>query len=147
MASYVTLQEFDRLAFARDAIDGLENADILAALEAQSRVADGYLNKRFKLPLVSYSDDLKIAVVRLAVFELVTRRGFRPGSGNADILVDARDTAVAWLENVARGLVEPVVVDSTPELDEDGPLATSSPTPSFRFFTGPVPGSGGCCDD
>jgi phage gp36-like protein len=146
---FLTRAEFLDQTIPADVVSGLSTATIDAALVWASGVASSYLRKRYSLPLVSWGEELKSAVGELAQWKLFGRRGVRPGSGNNEIAEKRYDDAIAWLRDLAKGLVELECVDSTPELDEDGPLSASGEEPmSFRMVTGPRgSGSGGCCDE
>lgn len=137
MASYITVQELLDQGVPPDGLSGLSNAQLSDAIAWASDEIDGYLAKRFKLPLVKVSSDIKRRCAVLASFHLLTRRGFRPGAPLNDMLVKIYDDAVAWLLEVSKGNIVPQCVDTTPEVDEEGSLVASGPRISFRTFTGP----------
>lgn len=140
MSAYLTVAAFKAQILPADAIAGLTDPVISEAIAYASGVADGYLRKRYALPITGWSDDLKLAVGSLAQFYLISKRGFRPGSGYDQIVVKRNDDAIAWLRDVSKGLVEIGCTDSTPATDEDGTLADSgSAAPSFAWN-----GSRGC---
>jgi phage gp36-like protein len=142
MAQYVTVAELARLGVPGDAYSGLPNEQINSALAAASDIADSYLNKRYTLPLVSWRDDLRLRVAQIASKNLMASRGFRPGSGNDEVAVDAEKQAIAWLKDIARGDAELAgAVDSTPDVDEAGALTASDEPMSWRMTTG-----GGDCE-
>lgn len=133
---YVTIAELSRLGIPGDAYTGLTNTQINAALLAASQVADSYLRKRYALPLVEWGDDLRLAVAQLASMQIMTTRGFRPGAGSEDVVVDMKNDAREWLRLVSKGEVEIDCVDSTPELDEDGAQVKSDEPLNWRMTTG-----------
>ena len=140
MAQYVTEAEFLDQGLPSETFSGLGTPTIDAALMWASSFADSHLRKRHKLPLVSWGDDLRQLVTDVAAWRLLKRHGFNPGSGSDASVVKAFDDAVNMLRDVAKGLVELDVVDSSsPELDEEGPLAGSQEATSFQFFVGPKP--------
>lgn len=144
MAAYLPSEEFLDQSIPAGAIDGLDDVTIDRALDWASRLADSYLRKRYELPLVSWSDDLKTCVGDLAAFRLLSHRGFRPGSGNNEIIVRRYDDAIAWLKDISRGICELVdAVDQTTDTDEAGPIMTTPESPTFRFNTGNR-NNGGC---
>lgn len=138
--AYATLQEFRAHGLPGDALASLPPENIEAALTWASRTADSYLRKRHTLPLVEWSDDLRGAVCSIAQYELLARRGFRPGPAD-EIVIKRYNDSITWLRDVAKGVVEIDAIDSTPTVDEDGSLAASGPKVSFRFQTV------GDCDD
>lgn len=137
MAAYLTQAEFLDQTIPGAAFTGLTSTQVNTALEWSSRFADSYLIKRYALPLVSWGSDLKSAVGSIAQYELLSRRGFRPDSGNDIVSKDRRDAAVLWLRDVSNGIAGLAeVVDSTPGLDEEGPLGASQAKTSFSMTTG-----------
>ena len=145
--AYLTVDELKAQIVPGDALTGISDPQILAVIEYASSLADSYFRKRYTLPFVSYGFDIKLNVGNLAQFFLMSRRGFRPGSGNDDIAVKRYDDAVKWLVMVAKGEVETSGVDST-EVDEDGSLAASETAANFRFNTGRrhCSDENSCCD-
>jgi phage gp36-like protein len=134
---YVVEQDFFDLTLPQATFGNLTDIQINKALLWASAQADGFLNKRFALPLVDWSEDLEQAVADIAAYRLMKRRGFRPDSGNDITIADAHKDALDWLLKVSRGDVVPAgIVDSTPAVDEEGSLATSNKPLSFRTFTG-----------
>lgn len=125
MSQYATLAQLDEAGLPATALASIGSPARTAALVKASGVADGYLRKRFALPLSAWSDDLTQVVCEIAAYNLMSVRGFNPAS-NADTLLAQRyQDAIAWLKDVARGLVEPDLTDATPTVDEAGPLVES----------------------
>ncbi len=122
---YATFDDLNDEGLPPAALEGVGRGLVDKAILAASSLADSYLRKRFTLPLTSFSEDLTRAVVHIAVCDLMVRRGFNPASGADQLIVDRKADAIAWLEDVAAGKVEPGVEDSTPTLDEAGPLFAS----------------------
>lgn len=137
MASYITSQELLDQGVPPDGLSGLTNWQLDDAIAWASDEIDGYLAKRFSLPLQTVSKDIKRRCAILASSYLLTRRGFRPGAPLNEMVVKLYDDAVEWLLRVSRGDITPQCVDSTPAVDEEGSLATSGARISFRTFTGP----------
>ncbi len=142
---FLTRVEFLDQTIPGDAFDGLADATIDTALVWASAVAASYLRKRYKMPLISWGEELRSTVGELAQWKLLGRRGIRPGSGNNEMAEKRYDDAVAWLRDASKGLVEVECVDSTPDLEEDGPQSASDAPLSFRFITGKT--GTGCCDE
>lgn len=140
---YITDAEMLRLGLPGDALSAVP-ADVrdrfrLAACDQ----ASSYLKKRFTLPALEWGTDLKVAVARVAAFEILSFRGFDPASESGALVVKRADDSLAWLRDVARGIVEPVdFIDSTPELDEQGPLVESDEPAGWGLDS---TSGGGCC--
>lgn len=143
---FLTRAEFTDLIIPGDALDGLTSGQIDSALVWASGHCASFLRKRYKMPLISWGEELKLNTGKVAQYELFRRHGFRPSSGNDQTSKDAYDEAIAWFRDIAKGLAELDCVDSTPDLEEEGPLSASDTPMSFRFTTGGGR-SGGCCDD
>lgn len=133
---YLTYAEFVDQGIPSDALTGLSQPTVEKALAWASALAGGYIAKRYKLPLVSWGDELRAAVGDLARWRIFGRIGVRPGSGNNEIAYDAYKDAKDWLVQISNGLTELDCVDSTPTIEEQGSLSESDAPLSFRFVTG-----------
>lgn len=108
MSSYATLTDLDKHGIA--ALGSVDTTTQQAALDAASALADSYLNDRVDTPITSPSLDLVMAVVNVASWNLLCRRGFNPESV-ADSAVRMRyEDAIRWFEKVAAGSVTPACV-------------------------------------
>ncbi len=137
MASYITYQELQDQGVPPEGLSGLTATQLNDAIAWASDEIDGYLAKRFTLPLTVVSSDIKRRCTILASYYLLTRRGFRHGGELNELIVKLYDDAVEWLLRVSRGDITPQCVDSTPQVDEEGSLVASAPRVSWRTFTGP----------
>lgn len=95
-------------------------------LDGASGEVLSYLRKRYEPPFISWGADLENLTGDIARFRALSFVGFRPGSGNNEIVVLQWQAAVSKLKDAAKGLVELDIVDATPQLDEEGPLGVVS---------------------
>jgi phage gp36-like protein len=110
---YAVAADLQRLSLPAAALTGISTADQDAALEAASDLADSYLKTRFKIPLITWQDDLRRAVTHIAGYDLMVRRGYNPEAG-ADPNIRLRyEDAIRWLKYVALGTVSPDIKDSS----------------------------------
>lgn len=128
MPVYASVEDLASLGLHVDAQAGIPSANIAAALEAASRLADSYLQSRYRLPLTSWGQDLRRCVAILAAYDIMSARGFAPEGADEHLRLRAED-ATRWLEGVARGSVSPTaIVDSAPAAPPiDGLHAHTSP--------------------
>ena len=127
MPAYATPSDLYRLALRRAALEGIPQADQERALEAASRLADSYLQARYRLPLTAWGDDLRRAVAVIAAYDLLAGRGFAPEGADEHIRLRYED-AIAWLRDVSRGAATPVgVVDSTSSVPDKGIAVVCDP--------------------
>lgn len=119
MSQYAEAADLYALGLPQAAL--ASGTDPTAALVAASGTADGYLRKRYTLPLTAWDEEITRRVCHLAAFDLLTTRGTRPGDA-LDLVTKRYDDAVKWFESVAKGLIEPSVTDSTPTFDEQHPV-------------------------
>ncbi len=100
-----------------------------AQLDAASVYALGKIGNRFKRPLVSWEDDLRSAVCKIAAYELLCIRGFNPAAG-ADInVLERRNQADDWLTSVARQEITPMIegaAEQSPSFDSPKVLSQES---------------------
>lgn len=128
MADLITDAELLSLgALAGTLTADVSSSDRANAISAASSEVLSYLRKRFGLPLVSWSDDIKQVTADLAAYRLIRIRGYNPANGRDATAREAALEAREWLKNVALGVVEPEAVsDSTASTEEQAPLITSS---------------------
>lgn len=122
-ASYAVVADIIKYGVQAQALESVVDAEKQAALDAASSDAAGLLAKRYALPLLEWGTSITRRVVHLAVYDMLSVRGFNPQRG-ADANIQKRyDDAMKWFRDVSEGLVEPEgVVDSSSDLDEAAPL-------------------------
>lgn len=133
MTSYASRADVALLGLPQHVLDALASDEVGAAavvdqaLAAASSLADSYLRSRYRLPLVSWGDDLRERVCHLAAYQLLSVRGFNPELG-ADQNIRLRyEDAITWLKAIAAGLVHPDVQDSAPTPLGVAPAIVSAP--------------------
>lgn len=97
------------------ALAGIPTLTITNALARASSVADGYIRKRFNLPLKDYTQSLTQAVADIATWIVMKDRGFNPEAESTKAIQGAYRDALDWLESVANNKIDPAFVDSTGE--------------------------------
>ncbi len=140
MPAYATTTDLATLGIAAAALANVPPATQQAAVDAACALADGYLGAKFELPLTSWGKDLTLNVAKIAAFEALRMRGFAP-EGIDQAIRDGYTDAIAWLRDIARGVVTPIVVDSSsagtvggafvvaPQTQWDGTVVVTRPTP------------------
>ncbi|RTK98745.1 MAG: DUF1320 domain-containing protein [Proteobacteria bacterium] len=81
------------------------------AIVSASEFANGYLKRRYGLPLVQWSYDLIQAICDIAAYNLAKRKGFNPEVYDAN-WVTKYNAAVKWLEDVGNRREHPNIIDS-----------------------------------
>lgn len=107
MSRYAERTHLTQFSLPAAALGGISTTDQDATLDAASDVADSYLGVIFKLPLLTWGDDLRRAVCDLASWMLIKRRGFSPQNADGGMIREAYDDAISWLERVAAGKAKP----------------------------------------
>lgn len=105
----------------------VQNAHLLSA----SQTADSYLRQRYVLPLSQWGSDLVKYVCWLASYTLICLRGYNPASEADQVYKANHDTALAWLRDIARGLVSPDITGTQP----NGAPGVSAPEAQPSVFT------------
>ena len=128
MSQYATLTDLANLGLPGAMLGNTSETVRSQMLIKASGVADSYIAKRHKLPLVQYGDDLRFNVCAIASFWLLRRSGFNPSNPADAAALQGYTEAMDWLDRVARGLVELAnVIDSSPLTEEVAPLVSSEP--------------------
>ncbi len=113
--SYATLADLTTYGLVSSALTTVDSATKQAALDAASARVDGYFRSRYVLPLTSWGEDVKEAVVAIAVWILMVRRGFMPSAGLDNTIRERYLDAVQWLNRVGRQEVQPNVSPTSAE--------------------------------
>ncbi len=125
---YASLRDIDVHGISKQAIGTVSVEERAEHALAATGEAEGYLAGGYKLPLVAWSTELRRQVAQLAVYAIMSRRGFQP-QGTDELIVKNRDDAISWLSKVNRGLIQPPgIVDSTPEIEESSVVVVSGAT-------------------
>ncbi len=124
--AYATTTDLTRLGVAADALASVPVVNQESSLESASRLADSYLARRYRLPLVSWGDDLKRAVVLIAAYDLIAVRGFAPEGADEHLRLRYED-AIRWLERVARGEIDARVEEAAGVESPGVPAIVSQP--------------------
>lgn len=134
------------MGIASDALAQIPSGVRDTARATATALAISYLRKRFMPPYSSVSDDVKRAIAHIATFDLLARRGYSAQLGADGTILARYDSAIQWLRDAARGIVEPEsIVDSTPTVEEASPLiSTSGSAPLWGSYGKGGTGSG-CC--
>lgn len=127
--AYATITDLSTYGASNATFGSLTTGEKQAAIDAASAEADGYLRARYpraELPLQTYDAALTIAVVKIATFELVRKRGFNPNAGSDAVIVKAADDARKWLTQLARGETS-IVGAADPTTVTEQPRVISGP--------------------
>jgi phage gp36-like protein len=134
VTQYATAGELADQGLPTLALEGIETATLDASLLYASRVIDGYVKKRYTVPLTTWGEDVTRAAIHIAQFDIMSRRGFRPGAGADEIIVKRYDDTINWLRDVAKKLVELTdVTEGDPEIA--APIAESDGVIDWAFNT------------
>ena len=123
-----------RACFFGSAFSSIPDSVITTALNSASAFSDGYIRKRFTLPLEGAYPALDEHIYFLAAYSVLQYRGFDPTSSSDRIILENRNFAIQWLRDVAKGLVEPGFVDATADVEENSPLAASGDLGNWTGF-------------
>ncbi len=112
---YATKADLTQLALTAQAISGMLDADINAALLAASSVADTYLAARNEaLPLTTWPLALRLNVCRLAAWHIMCSIGFSPEDASHVAIQLNHDAAIKWFEALAAGKVTLANAETAP---------------------------------
>ena len=110
----------------------------VAACVAASERADSYLRGRYALPLLSWGQDVVMMTAYIAVYLLMSARGYNPSSGADNTIRERYEDAIKWFEGIQRQAVHP---DVTPAVAQPGdpvhdlPQVQSSPQRGWLTYS------------
>lgn len=124
---YADPEDITKYAVPERSIEEITHSERVEALIATTDVANGFVAASFELPLTAWSNDLRIAVAKLAAATLFRRRGMDP-QGPDVVVIDAETKAMQWLDRIANGRIKPPgILDSTLETFEGGSYIYTTP--------------------
>lgn len=91
---------------------------IQEAIEDADGEIDGYLNKRYPVPLLKVPKVINKFSKDIALYNIFSRKGIEEGTGEENYLTRYKN-AIRFLENVAKGLIE---IGGAPDQDEQTAL-------------------------
>ena len=121
------------------ALTNITTTQITAACQEASEEADSYLRGRYALPLLAWGSDITSHVARIAVYILLTARGYNPAAGADDLIRIRYEHALEWFRGIQRQSVHP---DVTPSVAQPGdtthdlPQVRTSPQRGWQNFNG-----------
>lgn len=122
-----TIAELHAMALDERATADLDVGDLDAALLSASSLAYSYLRSRYSLPLVTWGQDLRLAVCRIAAVLVLNKRGWDPSTNAGDAAIQkAHDDSIAWLKDVAANRAAADIVDTSPSATA-APRVVSNP--------------------
>jgi phage gp36-like protein len=111
---YATIEDLDNSAPPKSLIR-CQPTDKLRALAQASRIIDTFLAARYQLPLATWDDDLTQWCCQIAVYRLLTVRGWNPTDiANSGIVTLYRE-AMACLRSVKGGDLTLNVTTTAPD--------------------------------
>ncbi len=126
MTAYADPADLVPHAMVAAAAAQFSSEDKLAAIAAVCDEFDAELNRRYTLPLTAWGVDLRRNVAIVAGYELLSGVGFDSADEGSQAQKRAA-AARAWIKRVGDGTLDPPgIVDSTPDVAEDGVIVYSS---------------------
>ncbi len=116
-ASFAKLQDLDDEGIPLAAFGNtLTNTQIQRVLDKVSSYVAGYVGDKIQMPLIPpYDPAIVTAVVQIAAWRLIVRRGFNPEDPGDKVIRQGFMDAQSWLKDVANGKVRLEQKGSFPE--------------------------------
>lgn len=140
-SQYATTSQIQQLAITPAAFARFEAASpgcVVAAIQAESSIADSYLTSQFVLPLQAspqgWDMSLTLVVCYRAAYSLYFSFGFNPASPDWQVMTGRKEWADKWLDGVSKKIITPLFTDSSgaaPGSDTAGDFIVSDPPVGF----------------
>lgn len=118
---YASLKDIETHGMPKGVISSVPAEERAQHALAATGEAEGYLSGGYTLPLSAWGDELRRQVAQIAVYAIMSRRGFQP-QGTDELIVKNRDDAISWMGKIAKGLIKPPgIVDATPTVSGSRP--------------------------
>ena len=120
--------------------------DKVYALVMASSEADGYLQRRYTLPLRNWDYKLIEVVCDIAAYKLIYRQGYSPEAGAYDQNFKLRyDKAVQWLSQVGNREIHPVIEANHKPVPNANNGTQTIGDPNFWHLSMGIGRNGRCC--
>jgi phage gp36-like protein len=132
IVSYSSTTELGRLGVAAAYLAALNADEQAEGLACGYDTCNGYFraaNYPVPIPAADVGHDVKRAECAVGAWSIVSVRGWDPNSESDKALRQAYEDALAWLTQVAKGIVKPFpssTTDAVPESEELGSYAMDS---------------------
>jgi len=111
---YSSKEDLDNSNLVKSGVEALGLRRVNELILSANDEADGYLSSAYDMPLVSWGRELVRHTNNLAVYEILSERGFDPEGPDATIMQRHEDS-VGWFKMVARNQIRPAsIVDTSP---------------------------------
>lgn len=140
---YLTYTEWTQLGIRPKSLHDIGVGDIGPLILARSAYADGFIRKRYTLPLQTspqgWNEDLKMNLAWLITCDaLTTFTSWNPDRGGDKVIADRCAMAEEWLLDVSTGAIDPGFTDADPEAAEDEPILTTNVRQDWLIDPDPV---------
>jgi phage gp36-like protein len=113
--AYATIEDILALAMSHEGLgDDFEEDEINQALEAASSEADSRIATRHPTPLTSWPRAVRLHVAKMALFHVMSARGYRPG-GVDDLIRQGYDDGIRFFRDVADGRAILITAQTAPK--------------------------------
>jgi len=114
------------------ALKSLFPDDKQRAIDWAAATMDSYFRSRFDAPLTTHGADVTRVNVKMAVYYLMTQRGYSSDTGSDQIIRLEYEDCLAWLKSVSRGEVTPIATVQ-PAAPSGGQPYITSQTKRFSY--------------
>lgn len=105
MSQYATREDLAKWGLRANVLAAFTEAEQDAHLVAASELFESYVKDRgYPLPLTTWGNDLRMSVVRVAAWTLLTLRGASPSNPADEGVAKAHDDAISWWRDIAKGI-------------------------------------------
>lgn len=147
---YVTAAQLP-LYVPQTALNGTTSAQQTQACTDATGEADSRLNGRYQMPLLQWGPELQMYTAYIAIYRLLSSRGFSPNNG-ADMQIVSRyyeavgnpnvPGSLGWFDKVQRQAIHPTIVATVPPAQDPVyglPQVYTSPQRGWPFIVNGKP--------
>jgi phage gp36-like protein len=118
----------------------LQDVSLAAQQEAivtASAMIDDHIAGRYQLPLLAWPDSFKYHTAKLAVYVILSARGYSPDAGADPLWKVDGEKAIEWAKGIQRQAIHPQVTPSAPSPGNatyDLPQVQTSPQRGWNWY-------------
>jgi len=110
---YCLSADLSQYGIRAEALGNIDASILQVNIAAASDVIDSYLRSRFTLPLLTWGSDITAACANIAVYKILTVRGFNSARGADEVIRQSYEDAIKWLVDISNERAMPDVTDSS----------------------------------
>ena len=111
---YCAVGDLTTIGINPTALEDVTNAQMQNAIVAASSMIDDRIGGRYQLPLLAWPESFTYHCAKIAVYVILSARGYSPDAGADPLWKTDYEKAIEWANGIQRQAIHPHVTPSAP---------------------------------